>query len=105
MVCVISSAPVLADAYHVNLTVKEMRIDHMATNSRCPLRQRSCTVSLSVAQPVGSNLFSSRLDIPLLSSQQMLSSWNTASPGDYILHLSNTALRGPDLRLVASARF
>jgi hypothetical protein len=104
-VCLLSNAPALADAYHVNLTMKEMRIDHMATHSRCPLTQRSCTLSLSIAQPVGSNLFSSRLDIPLLSSERMTSAWNSASVGDYVLHLSNTPLRGPDLRLVATTRF
>jgi len=91
--------------YNVKLTITEMRIDHMARKSQCPMKKRSCMVSLSYAQPIGQALFSSRFDLPLLSTESLQSSWAMASFGDYVLHLSNTPLYSPSLRLVASVRF
>jgi hypothetical protein len=91
--------------YMVDLTVTEMRIDHMAIGSNCPRRNRDCLLAVSFSQPVGQGLFSSRFDFPLVSAEGLGGNWAQASLGDYVVYLSNIPLYSPALRLLASARF
>jgi hypothetical protein len=91
--------------YAVNLTVTEMRIDHIAQRSRCTVAKRICILSLSYAQPVGTDFFSSRFDFPLFSASSLGSDWSRASFGDYVIYLSNQRSYSRTMRLLASARF
>lgn len=91
--------------YTADLSIKELRIDHMVSRSRCPQRNRACLFALSYSQPIGQNLFSSRFDFPLLSSETLGGYWGPASVGDYVVHLANTPLTSPVLMLFATARF
>jgi hypothetical protein len=91
--------------YAMKLTVTEMRIDHVAALSRCTVPKRVCMLSLSYAQPVGTDFFTSRFDFPLFSASSLGSDWSRASLGDYIVYLSNHALYSRTVKLLGSARF
>jgi hypothetical protein len=95
----------LNGGYAMKLTIKEMRIDHVAEQSRATMARRACTISFSYSQPVGAELFSSRFDMPLLASERITSQWRAGSWGDYIIHLSDTPLRSKSFRLMANAKF
>jgi hypothetical protein len=105
---VISSIPrtfLFSGGYKVKLSITEMRIDHMATHTRCPMTHRGCTLALSYGQPVGNDAFSSRVDFPLFSAEKVTTHWAPASFGDYVVHLSNTPMSSSSIRLLASAKF
>lgn len=91
--------------YTVDLSIKEMRIDHMTKDSKSPRQNRSCLIAFSYLQPVGDGLFSSRFDVPLLSASHINARWGAASVGDYVIFLSNTPAYSSAMKLLASARF
>jgi hypothetical protein len=92
--------------YYMHLNITEMRIDHVADNSRCTKRNRNFMVAVSFAQPIGNELFSSRFELPLISGEQMsVKQLHPASPGDYVVHLSNIPLINSTLGMAVAARF
>ena len=92
--------------YYMNLSITEMRIDHVSEDSRCTRKNRTFMISASFAQPIGNRLFSSSFEFPVLSADRlMMSRLETASIGDYIVHLSNTPLLGSASQMLISARF
>ena len=91
--------------YYMNLNRTEMRIDHIASDSRCTQRNRTFMISASYAQPVG-QLFSSRYELPLFSADRFAPSrLSPASFGDYVVHLSNEPLYSAALTLQIVTRF
>lgn len=95
----------IGDGYKMDLSIDEMRIDHMATNSRSPMKHRICNVSLSYALPVA-GFFSSSFDFLLFNGDTFKpSDLSMSTLGDYVIHLSRQPLDGSTLKLVANARF
>jgi hypothetical protein len=96
----------LSGAYFVKLSVQEMRIDHMTDDTRCTRKNRTFMISAAFAQPIGRQLFSSGLEIPLFSADRFaVDRLAPASVGDYVLHLSNTPLTSSVAQLMLTARF
>ena len=92
--------------YYMNLSITEMRIDHVSENSRCTRKNRTFMISASFAQPIGNRMFSSSFELPILSADRlMVSRLVPASVGDYVVHLSNTPLLGSASQVLVSARF
>jgi hypothetical protein len=93
-------------SFYTHLSVTEMRIDHVAENSRCTRKNRTFMISASYGQPIGNNLFSSTFELPLLSADRFkLSRLAPATMGDYVIHLSNSPMLNSSAQLVVSARF
>jgi len=91
--------------YTVHLNLTEMRIDHIATDSRCTPHNRTFMISAGFAQPVG-QLFSSRFELPLFSADRFsMYRLAPASVGDYVVHLSNSPLYSSAASLIITARF
>ncbi len=95
----------LTGRYAVDLSIREMRIDHMATSSTCPMKNRDCIIGLSFVQPVGTNRFSTRFDVPLLSAPSMVAAWAPATVGDYVIHLANEPIQTAYAQIITSIRF
>ena len=96
---------IFSGRYAFDLSIKEMRIDHMATSSTCPIKNRGCVIGLSFTQPVGTNMFSTRFDMPVISAPAYRSHWEPATVGDYVVHLSNEPVEHPYVQLMTSVRF
>jgi hypothetical protein len=93
----------IGDGYDVKLSGLSMRIDHMAHDSRLPVSQRTCMISLSYITPV--SFFTSRLDIPLLSAPTLTSNWSASTLGDYVLFFNRSPVDHAGLNLTITARF
>ncbi len=92
--------------YYMNLSLTELQIDHVASNSRCTRKNRTFMISASFEQPVGTNFFSGRFDVPLFFADRFtISRLAPASVGDYVLHLSNSQIENNAAYLRVSARF
>jgi hypothetical protein len=91
--------------YRFKLTTQELRIDHAARSGDEVRKPRACYWGLRYTQPVGSNLFSSRFDIPLVSSNEIGRSWAPAAVGDYSIFLSQRPEKSTSLQFVAELRF
>lgn len=93
-----------AGDYHVNLTIKELRIDHIGPNSQSSIRQRACMICLTWASPVA--FFGSEVDLPIALAEALPSTdWRRSSLGDYVVHLSKDALDTPWFGLKATLHF
>jgi len=93
------------DGYKMKLSLKELRIDHMADHSHSPASRRDCQIGFSYTTPVA-GFFTSRIDLPLFSAATpALSDWTRNSLGDYVAYFSKGASDSSTLRLVFSARF
>ena len=91
--------------YYAHLSRVEMRIDHVASDSRCTRQNRTFMISASYAQPIGL-MGSSRFDIPLVSADRFdVTRLAPASVGDYVVHLSDNRVYNPALYLLLTARF
>lgn len=101
----IPSRYIFSGNYYTHLTLTEMRIDHVSDDSRCTRKNRTFMISASVAQPIGNRLFSTQCELPLLSADHLTTHMAPASVGDYVLHLSNSPLNGPNAQLLVSTRF
>jgi len=91
--------------FQVKLTRSEMRIDHMAAQSNCPMPKRTCHISLAYATPIMGQTGSGLFELPILGAEQVTSPWTTASFGDYIAHFSNTPTYTHDVRIMATLKF
>lgn len=92
--------------YYMNLSLTELQIDHVASNSRCTRKNRTFMISASFEQPVGRDFFMGRFDVPLLFADRLVvSRLAPASVGDYVLHLSNSQIENNAAYLRVSARF
>lgn len=92
--------------YFMHLNITEMRIDHVANNSRCTPRNRMFMISASFAQPIGHDLFSSRFELPLVSADRLnVARLRPAAVGDYVAHFSNAPLSSAVLGISLTARF
>jgi hypothetical protein len=95
---------VIGDGFKIKLTQSDLRIDHMATNSRAPVSRRQCMLSFHVASPVA--FFGSQMELPILNATSLKSRWNMSSLGDYVLMFSKDApVESPTFGLRLSARF
>ena len=93
------------DGYKVKLGTKELRIDHLGSNSRDPVSRRTCMLGVSYTRPVA-GFFTSRVDVPLMHAPDLrLSDWAPSSVGDYVAYFSKGADVVPSVQLVLSAKF
>jgi hypothetical protein len=94
----------IGDGFKMKLSGTELRIDHMATQTRAPMTRRTCMVSINVASPVA--FFGSSMELPLATSSGLSTGWGMTSLGDYVLHFSkNATVESPTFGLKVSARF
>ena len=91
--------------YQFKLTRQEMRIDHMAAQSSCPMSKRTCHLSLAYTTPILGQTGSGLFELPILGAERVTSQWTPASFGDYIAHFSNTPTYTHDVRLMATLKF
>src|SRR5262245_9429169 len=83
-------------SYNVKLTITEMQIDHLAYDSRCSLPRRNYMIAASFGHPIGHELFSGTVELPLLAGDRLeMSRMAPAAVGDYVLRLSGTPLFTP----------
>lgn len=95
---------IFGDGYQMKLSGRELRIDHMAEDSRAPASHRNCSFGLSYTTPTA--FFTSRVDIPFFSADTLAwDSWTRNSFGDYVVYFSKTPVDTATLRLVLSAKF
>jgi hypothetical protein len=79
--------------YYADLSITELKIDHVSQNSKCTRKNRTFMISASYETPVGTNFFSTRMDVPLLFADRFsVTRLAPASVGDYVLHLSNSPM-------------
>jgi len=94
----------IGDGFKMKLSGTELRIDHMATQSRAPMARRTCMVSLNMSSPVA--FFGSSMELPLATSPKLGNGWAMTSLGDYVLHFSKDApVASPTLGFKLTARF
>ena len=94
----------IGDGFKFKLSGKELRIDHMATNSTAPVSHRNCMISLNFDSPVA--FFGSSMELPIVTAQSLSNDWAPTSLGDYVLHFSkDAAVDHPTIGLKVTARF
>ena len=94
----------MGDGYTMKLSGKELRIDHMGSNSNSNGQQRTCMLGLSYITPVA--FFTTRVDVPLFHSPTMaMADWSRDSVGDYVVYMSRTPVDHAALTLSLTARF
>jgi hypothetical protein len=92
--------------YYMHLSITEMRIDHVADESRCTRGNRTFMIAAAFSQPIGNRLGSGRYELPLFSADRFaVSRLSHASVGDYVLHFSDAPLYHAALGLALTARF
>ncbi len=92
--------------YYTHLSLTEMRIDHVAINSRCTRQNRTFMISAGYLAPIGNRLGAGRFEVPFLSADSFqVSRLAPASVGDYVVHLSNDYVYSASAQLFLTARF
>src|SRR5438045_942935 len=93
---------VVGDGFKFKLSGTELQIDHMATDSRAPMSQRNCMLSINFISPV--SFFGSSVELPLLHSSNLGSNWGADTFGDYVAHFSKESnTQHPTIGLKLSA--
>ena len=95
----------LTGNFQIKLTRQEMRIDHMADRSSCPMSKRTCHVSLAYSTPIMGEMGTGLFELPILGATGVDSHWTMASFGDYIAYFSDTTTYSSDVRIMATLRF
>lgn len=95
----------VGDGFRFKLTLQELRIDHMGSNSKAPASKRVCMIGFSYAAPVA--FFGSQVELPLFHADSLkMNRWGMNTLGDYVVHLSKDSIVAhPTLGLQLSARF